>query len=578
MNIQKILSKHVKLALINSGIPQHYDPVIIQSLKKQKGDYQINGIMKIAKNLTISPMILAKKVIANICLYNICDHIEISEPGFINIYLKTTWIEKKLEEIIQCSRLGIYHSKNPKKIVIDYSSPNIAKEMHVGHLRSTIIGDTMVKIMEFYGHKVIRANHIGDWGTQFGILLAYLQNEKKINTLKKINLKALEKYYKLSKKMYLDNEYFAELSRKYVVKLQKKDKKIYLLWKRIVNVTIIENEKIYKILNTTLRNKDIKGESAYHNMIPDIIQDLKKKKLAVEKNNSIVVLIDNMKNKKNHTMGVVIQKKDGASLYASIDLACLKYRSNILNAHKIFYYTDSRQVPYLRNICEIAKKAGYINDNIQIIHHYFGMILSNNNKPFQTRSGNTIKLTDLIKESIERTKIIIKNKNPLLSEEEIQNKSAKIGIGAIKYADLSKNRTSNYIFNWNQILLLEGNTALYIQYTYTRILSIFRKGNISMFKLPNGINLKQKLEKKLGLKILQFEETIEQVKKSGYPHLICQYLYELSVLYSNFYQNYPILFLSESNVTLSRLKLSLLTAKTIKKGLYLLGIKTIRFL
>ncbi|CAL4321326.1 Arginine--tRNA ligase [Buchnera aphidicola (Eriosoma lanigerum)] len=577
MNIQKFLSKKIKLSLINNNASLNCDPFIIRSTKKYNGDYQVNGIMKIAKTINIEPLMLAEKVISNIDLNNVAKKIEIIPPGFINIHLHQEWIEQLIEKINTCSRLGIHKFIKRKKIVIDYSSPNIAKEMHVGHLRSTILGDSMVRIMEFYGHKIIRANHIGDWGTQFGILLAYLDYINKDNIKININLKKLEKYYQISKKMYSENKLFAILSKKYVVKLQNKEKKTYDLWKKIIKITILENNKIYKMLNTTLRNQDIKGESSYHHMIHNIIIDLKKKNIAIKKNGSLVVLMDHVKNKNNDTMGVVIQKKDGAILYASTDIACLKYRCNELQVDKIIYYIDNRQKEYLQNICKIVKRAGYTSEKVQIQHHNFGMILSKNNKPFQTRSGNTIKLFDLLTESINRTTKIIKEKNPVLSEEQIINIANKIGIGSIKYADLSKNRVQNYIFDWNQMLTLEGNTVLYIQYTYTRILSIFRKGKESIFKLPSGIKLTKKIEIKLGIKILQFEEILLQTSETGQPHLICKYLYELSVIYSKFYDTCDIL--SSKNITLlSRLKLSSLTCRTIKKGLYMLGIKVIPYL
>ncbi|XRX42428.1 MAG: arginine--tRNA ligase [Buchnera aphidicola (Eriosoma harunire)] len=578
MNIKEFLSKHIKTALIHSGAPINSNPLITTSTKTNRGHYQINGIIKIAKLLNITPVSLAKKVKSNLNLDDILNKIEISNQGFLNIFLNPQWIQKQLEKIINCPRLGIEKTKKPQKIIIDYSSPNIAKEMHIGHLRSTILGDSMAKIMQLYGHQVTRVNHIGDWGTQFGMLLSYLNQEKEHETIPKIQLKNLEQYYKKSKIMYDTNASFAKLSRQYVVRLQNKEKKIYSIWKQIVRLTILENEKIYKMLNTTLRTQDIKGESFYHNMVPGIIEDLKNKNLITEQNGSLIVLLDTIKNKQNNIMGIVIQKKDGAYLYASTDIACIKYRCQILHADQILYFIDNRQIQYLKNILEISKKANYINNHIKIKHYHFGMILSKNHKPFKTRSGNTIKLLDLLQESISRTKKIVRNKNPQLSKEKIETISKKIGIGSIKYSDLSKKRTHDYIFDWDQMLSLEGNTALYIQYTYTRIISVLEKNKTSIFKLPNKIYLTYDLEIKLGVKILQFNEIIQHVSNVGYIHLICNYLYELSVIYSSFYEQYSILFEQKEHIKITRIKLSLLTAKTIKKGLYLLGIRTISYL
>ncbi|CAL4042657.1 Arginine--tRNA ligase [Buchnera aphidicola (Tetraneura ulmi)] len=578
MNIISILSKKIKRSLIKCGASKNCDPLLIRSKQISRIDYQINGIMKIAKNLNINPMNLAKKVVLHINLEKECQIIEISKPGFINLTLKKNWIEEKMEEIQFCTRFKIKRSNNPKKIIIDYSSPNIAKEMHVGHLRSTVIGDSIVRMYEFLGHKVIRANHIGDWGTQFGMLITYLQmKEKKI---KRIKLKEMEKFYKIAKKKYLSDKNFSILSRKNILKLQKKDKEIYSIWKKIVNITNVTNEKIYKKMRITLRKQNIMAESSYKKMLPKIVKDLIKKKIAKKKNNTVIIFLKEFKNKLAEPMGVIIQKSDGAFLYSTIDIACIKYRTKILKAKKIIYFTDSRQKQHLEQVQLIAEKANYISKEIIIKHYMFGMVLTKNNTPYKTRSGNTIKLIDLVNEAIKRAKFLISKKNPKLSDYELNLISEKIGIGAIKYFDLSKNRSTNYVFDWNTMLSLKGNTSLYIQYTYVRILSLIKKSKIELqnLKMNKYFFLRKKIEIQLSLKILQFEETLKKSTINGYPHIICLYLYELSVIYSNFYENYNILLEKNNKIKISRLKISFLTSKILKKGLYLLGISTVNYI
>ncbi|MCW5196483.1 arginine--tRNA ligase [Buchnera aphidicola (Pemphigus obesinymphae)] len=576
MNVQNLISIDIKKALIHSGAPKHCDPLIFRTLNLNISDYQSNAAMKIAKILKLDPYQFAKTVISKIKNSNMYHTIKVAKPGFINIILDRNWLSKKLEIALYSDRLDV-NSVTPKNIVVDYSSPNIAKEMHIGHLRSTIIGDATVRIIEFLGHNVIRSNHIGDWGTHFGMLIAYIYNDKK-KSISKISLTDIEKLYQKAKIKYDHDPEFAKLSKEYVVKLQNEDQYCQYLWKKLVSVTIKYNAKIYKKLNVTLKNEHIKGESSYKNMLPEVISDLKKKGIAVKNKGSLIVVLEKYKNRYGNPMGVVIQKKDGGYLYSIIDIACIKYRCEILKADKILYYTDSRQNQYLLQIWEIAKKASYIPQHVTIEHHMFGMMLSDNKRPFQTRTGNTIKLSLLLDEAIKKAKKIIKQKNPDLSEENIHKLSNIIGIGAIKYADLSKNRIKNYIFNWDEMLSFEGNTAPYIQYAYTRIMSIIRKSKTHPLSLKGNIILSKKFEIELALILLQFEEKITYAANKGTPHIICSYLYKLSEIFSNFYENCSILFAENTEISVSRLKLSLLTAKTIKLGLNLLGINTIDYM
>ncbi|AAO26955.1 arginyl-tRNA synthetase [Buchnera aphidicola str. Bp (Baizongia pistaciae)] len=578
MTIKSIISKHIKKVLnIIKIFITHEDLAIVRTSDKKVWDYQVNGIIKLANNLNKNPYVLSKYIISNMRYYEykMYKKITASKLGFINIFINKTWLEKELTKKIKSFRLGI-KKVTPKNIIIDYSSPNVAKKMHVGHLRSTILGDATARILEFLGHNVMRINHIGDWGTHFGMIIAYLkQNFISYNEINQLDLNEL--YQKAKVNFDLDSE-FSKKTRNYVVKLQKKDKECIRIWKKIVKKTITENQKIYKKLNVTLTNKHIVGESFYNDMLPDIIQDLKTKKIAKQCNGAYIVFLNKFKNRDGAPMGVIIQKQDGAFLYSTIDLACLKYRCEVLRADQILYFIDSRQKEYLKQILEIAKKAGYISNNIIIRHNEFGMICSKNKRPFSTRSGNNIILSDLINEAIKRAKKIAKNKNKNLSNKELEYLSEKIGIGAIKYFDLSKNRLTDYIFKWDEILTFDGNTAPYMQYAYIRILSIFKKLNISMLKLSGNIILTELLENKLAIKLFQFEEIILESLQHSAPHIICKYLYELSKIFSKFYEKCSIYKSKNTKIRKNRLLLSLLTARTLKKGLFIIGISTIKYM
>ncbi|CAL1329510.1 arginine--tRNA ligase [Candidatus Providencia siddallii] len=573
MNIHYILSNKITKALHSFGAPKECNALVVRQISKKHIDYQANGIINAAKKMNICPQELAKKVISKLNLKDIVSKIEISGKGFINIKLNSFWIAKQAEKALINNKLGISKIK-PEIIIIDYSSPNIAKQMHVGHLRSTIIGDAMARTLEFIGHKVIRANHIGDWGTHFGMLIAYLeklQNKNYNNFL----LTNLDEFYKKAKKKYDEDENFAKKSRMYVVKLQSGDKYCIEMWQKLVNITIEQNQKIYYRLNITLTKNDIMGESLYKDMLPEIISDLKSKGIAIENNGAIVVFLDDFKNKHGKTMGVIIQKKDGAFLYTTTDIACIKYRYEKLHANRLLYYIDSRQHQHLIQAWTIAKKANYIPDSIKLEHHMFGMILNKDKKPFKTRSGTTISLTSLLDEAIKRAKNIIYKKKPNINKRNLSYLSNIIGIGAIKYSDLSKNRITNYIFNWDNMLSFNGNTAPYMQYAYTRIASIFKKGNIKKKELTLPIFLNSSYEIALATRLIQFEETIFLVANEGTPHIMCSYLYDIAGLFSKFYENCPILSEKNKNQRQSRLKLALLTQKTLKIGLDTLGIKTV---
>ena len=574
MNIQSILSEKIKQAMIAAGADAQCEALVRQSGKVQFGDYQANGIMPAAKKLGLNPREFAQNVLDKADLQDIAEKTEIAGPGFINIFLKNTWLAENINRAVQDPKLGV-HNPEKQTVVVDYSSPNVAKEMHVGHLRSTIIGDAVVRTLEFLGNHVIRANHVGDWGTQFGMLIAYLEKMENEHA-SEMELSDLEAFYRAAKKHYDEDPVFAEKARNYVVKLQSGDEYCRTMWQKLVKITMQQNQHNYDRLNVTLTDKDVMGESLYNPMLPGIVEDLKKQGLAVEDDGALVVYLDEFKNKDGDPMGVIVQKKDGGFLYTTTDIAAAKYRYETLKAHRALVFSDTRQSQHMQQAWLITRKAGYVPDSFQLEHKNFGMMLGKDGKPFKTRSGDTVKLADLLDEAIERAGVLISQKSTALSEQEKADVIEAVGIGSVKYADLSKNRTTDYVFDWDNMLSFEGNTAPYMQYAYTRIRSIFNRSQIALSEVEQAkLSITDEKERALAIKLLQFEEAVQVVGKDGTPHVLCAYLYELAGAFSSFYENCPILNHDDQQVKLSRLKLALLTERTLKQGLDLLGIKTV---
>ncbi|MCG3730442.1 arginine--tRNA ligase [Vibrio cincinnatiensis] len=574
MNIQALINDKVSQALEAAGAPAGTPAAVRQSAKPQFGDYQANGVMGAAKKLGMNPREFAQKVLDVLDLDGIASKTEIAGPGFINIFLCESFLAQQAELALADAALGVA-KETPQTIVVDYSAPNVAKEMHVGHLRSTIIGDAVVRTLEFLGHNVIRANHIGDWGTQFGMLIANLERVQQQSGEVSMELADLEAFYRESKKLYDEDETFAEKARNYVVKLQSGDAFCLEMWKKLVDVTMIQNQRNYDRLNVSLTRDDVMGESMYNDMLSGIVADLKQKGLAQEDDGAQVVFLDEFKNKDGEPMGVIIQKRDGGFLYTTTDIACAKYRYEQLGADRVLYFIDSRQHQHLMQAWTIVRKAGYIPETVSLEHHAFGMMLGKDGRPFKTRAGGTVRLAALLDEAEDRALALIEAKNPELSNEEKAQISTTVAMAAVKYADLSKHRTTDYIFDWDNMLAFEGNTAPYMQYAYTRVASIFAKAGVAMENLNGEIIVSEEKEKALIAKLLQFEEAVQAVAREGQPHIMCSYLFELAGQFSSFYEACPILVASEESIKQSRLKLAALTAKTIKQGLDLLGIHTL---
>ncbi len=564
--------------MTDAGLPEGTNPAISQSTKPQFGDYQANGVMGAAKKLKTNPRELATKVVdaltPELVDSGIAEKIELAGPGFINIHLSKQWLSQQLGQASSDEKLGVSQREQPLNVVVDYSAPNLAKEMHVGHLRSTIIGDAVVRALEFRGDKVIRQNHMGDWGTQFGMLLAHLSDKLEANEVAETALADLENFYREAKIRFDEEEGFADRAREYVVRLQGGDADCLKLWQQFIDISIHHSEEIYNKLNVTLTREDIMGESAYNPDLPVVIDELMAKNIAVEDQGAKVVFIEEMANKEGEPSVFIVQKSGGGYLYATTDLSACRYRSNDLKADRIIIFTDARQALHFKQVEIVARKAGFLPDSVIYDHCPFGMMMGDDGKPFKTRTGGTIKLADLLDEAVTRATDLIKDKNPEMPAEQLDEVARKVGIGAVKFADLSKNRTSDYIFNWKTMLSFEGATAPYLQYAYSRIQSIFTKAGINQSQLPAQASIEAPQEKALALKLLQLEEVLDAVISEGTPNLLCNYLYELASLYMSFYEACPILKDGiDEQTKLSRLALCQSIANTLNKGLDILGIE-----
>lgn len=535
---------------------------------KAHGDFATNIAMLLAKPLGKNPREVANLITQNIPLGERIAKVEIAGPGFINFFVNTNHVVSMLQDMLNDEHLGVAKSEKPENIVVDYSAPNVAKEMAVHHIRSTVIGDAVVRVLEFLGHHVIRANHVGDWGTQFGMLIAYLEKCEN-ESGQGMNLSDFEAFYREAKRCYDEDEAFAVKARSYVVKLQSGDKYCYDMWQKLVTMTMEQNQAIYDRLNVTLSPKDVMGESLYNPMLPQIVEDLKAKGLAVEDQGAMVVFLDEFKNKEGENMGIIVRKSDGGYLYTTTDIACVKYRVETFKANRLMYFIDSRQHQHLEAAWQIARLAGYLPDSVKIEHDAFGMMLGKDGKPFKTRTGGTVKLKDLLDEAEKRVDTMLTERGGEYTAQERAQVVHDIAIGAVKYADLSKNRLTDYIFDWDQMLSFEGNTAPYLQYAYSRIQAIFRKTD----KLPSNIELTSDAEEELSSKLLSFPDAVNSVAQKAMPHLLCTYLFELSGIFMRFYEACPVLKDGvPDNICQSRLALCALTAKVLKQGLNLLGI------
>lgn len=566
------LEQKFRQAFTQLGIAETTPVVLQESGKPEFGDYQVNGAMAAAKQLKLNPRELATKIIATVDCGDIITKLEIAGPGFINVTLANSYLSQALADDI----LNV-KAVETKTVVVDYSAPNLAKEMHVGHLRSTVIGDALVRIFEYMGDTVYRRNHVGDWGTQFGMLTAYLVEIKQANSEQAIELSDLEDFYRKAKVRFDEDADFASHAREFVVKLQAGDTQVLTLWKQFVEVSLGHCQEIYSRLNTKLTHDDVVGESFYNDLLAPMVQLLVDKGLAVDSDGAKCVFLSEADLGSKEETPFIVQKKDGGYLYATTDIAAVYDRVQRLNSNRLVYVIDSRQALHMKQLFVVARQADLAHPDTLMEHAAFGTMMGEDGKPFKTRTGGTVKLIELIDEAVERAELMVRTRNADWSESEIKQLAQTLAISSLKYADLSKNRLSDYVFSFDKMLSFEGNTAPYLLYAYTRILSIFRKADLNPENFaPEMITVQEDAEHRLALQISKFPERLKQAARENYPHYLCGYIYELAGLFMKFYESCPILKSDvDSQVKASRLALAGLTAKTLQTSLSLLGIPVV---
>ncbi len=562
MKLKSHINQIIQDAFTKADI-SHEPMSVSEATKPEFGDYQFNGAMALAKKLGKNPRVIATEILNHLDFTGALSKGEIAGPGFINLWLNPLWLASECQVASLDERLNIVKKETPIKAVVDYSGPNMAKQMHVGHLRSTIIGDTLANLLHFLGDDVIRQNHIGDWGTQFGMLIAYLEEKNEDGS---VSLKDLEKFYKEAKGRFDEDATFADKAREYVVKIQGGDAHCLNLWQKFIDISLGHCEEVYEKLDVKLTRDDVRAESFYNAQLPKVVKTLQNRGFLEESNGAKCVFLE------GDEIPVIVQKGDGGYLYATTDLAALEFRANILEAKRICYVVDARQAGHFKQVFTVAKNAKFVASDVSLEHIAFGTMMDKGGKPFKTRDGGTIKLIDLLDEAVVKAKESINNKEDY-SENELADLAKTIGIGAVKYADLSINRESNYIFNWDKMLSFEGNTSLYLQYAYARIQSIFRRFDA---KIEGKILINDALEHRLSVTLLRFEDILNRAAVDASPNQLTTYLYELATLFMRFYEQNPILKEGVDEETkMSRLQLANLTAKTIKQGLEILGIKVV---
>ncbi len=552
------------------------DPMLVPTANPKFGDYQANLALALAKPLGQNPRQIASQLVAQLQVEDLCDPPDIAGPGFINLRLKTRYLEDTLRACQADPRLGIPPTPEPQRVIVDFSSPNIAKEMHVGHLRSTIIGDCIARIQEFLGHRVLRLNHVGDWGTQFGMLITHLEEvcPEALEAGSALPIGDLVTFYKQAKQRFDQEEAFKQRSRQAVVALQSGDPRATQAWKRLCDQSRQEFEHIYQRLDIVLEER---GESFYNPGLPQVVTDLEALGLLVENEGARVVFTEGFTNKEGQPLPLIIQKSDGGYNYATTDLAAIRYRIQVDGGDRLLYVVDAGQSTHLAQVFQVARKASWVPPQVSLTHVPFGVVQGEDGKKFKTRSGDTVRLKDLLDQAVIRARDDLEARLEAENRQEsaafIQTVAETVGLAAVKYADLSQNRTSNYIFSYDKMLSLQGNTAPYLLYAYVRVQGISRKGNIDFDHLTPeaGLHLEAGEELALARHLLELEQTLLEVGETLYPNQLCLYLFELSQKFNQFYDRCTVLQAEDPQRT-SRLILCHLTANTLKLGLSLLGV------
>ncbi|MFI8218076.1 arginine--tRNA ligase [Streptomyces sp. NPDC085932] len=575
-------SVHQRLAAaLSAALPQagSADPLLRRS---DRADFQANGILALAKKEKANPRELATRVVAQVESGELLRDIEVSGPGFLNITVSDRAITENLSARYadDTGRLGVPPAEHPGTTVIDYAQPNVAKEMHVGHLRSAVIGDAVVQLLEFTGENVVRRHHIGDWGTQFGMLIQYLDehphelDHDSAEVSGEEAMSNLDRLYKASRKLFDSDEEFKTRARRRVVDLQAGDEKTLAMWQKFVDESKIYFFSVFEKLDMEIRDADIVGESGYNDMLAETCRLLEESGVAVRSEGALCVFFDDIKGPDGKPVPLIVQKSDGGYGYAATDLSAIRDRVFNLKADSLIYVVDARQSLHFKMVFETARKAGWLNDDVKAYQLAFGTVLGKDGKPFKTREGETVRLVDLLDEAIDRASAVVREKAQDLSEEEIAERGAQVGVGAVKYADLSTSANRDYKFDLDQMVSLNGDTSVYLQYAYARIQSILRKaGEVRPAAHPE-LEL-HAAERALGLHLDAFAETVTEAAREYAPHKMTAYLYQLASLYTTFYDKCPVIKPQPpQDIAENRLFLCDITARTLHRGMSLLGIRT----
>lgn len=552
---------------LNGGAP--VDPTVRPS---DRADAQINGALALAKRLGANPRDLAQQIVDSGALNDVAADLEVAGPGFINVTFSSSFLESQLAAVVGDDRLGVETAADHKIVVVDYSAPNVAKEMHVGHLRSTVIGDSLVRLHEFLGHTVIRENHIGDWGRPFGMLIEHLLDLGEDVASDGLSQGDLDGFYKQANTKFKDSEEFQERARARVVLLQGGDEATLMLWRRLVEMSNAYFNRVYTKLDVLLTEDDLAGESRYQPLMEGVYGRLETAGLLHEDAGAMVVYPPGFKNRDGDPLPMIAKSQTGAFMYATSDLACVVDRVERLDADLMLYVIGTPQAQHLQMVFEVCRMAGWLTEPTEAVHVGFGNVLGEDRKMMRSRAGDSVKLADLLDEAVERAAAAIAEKNPDIGPEERLVVANMVGIGALKYADLSTERIKDYVFDWDRMLAFEGNTGPYLQYAHARICSIFRRAGIERASVRSAhITLDQPQERTLTMRLLAYPSAIDTTLDSYSPHKLCTYVYELASDFSSFYQECPIL-KSDERVRTSRLALADLTARVLEHSLGLLGI------
>ncbi|MFI9254786.1 arginine--tRNA ligase [Streptomyces sp. NPDC053069] len=555
------------------------DPLLRRS---DRADFQANGILALAKKAKANPRELATQVVSQVVTGDeLIQDVEVSGPGFLNITVSDRAITGNLAARYadETGRLGVPYVEHPGTTVIDYAQPNVAKEMHVGHLRSAVIGDSVVQLLEFTGENVVRRHHIGDWGTQFGMLIQYLDehphelDHKDARVTGEEAMSNLDRLYKAARKKFDSDEEFKTRARRRVVDLQAGDPDTLAMWQKFVDESKIYFFSVFEKLDMEIRDPDIVGESGYNDMLAETCRLLEESGVAVRSEGALCVFFEDIKGPDGNPVPLIVQKSDGGYGYAATDLSAIRDRVFNLKANTLLYVVDARQALHFRMVFETARRAGWLGEDVTAVQLAFGTVLGKDGKPFKTREGETVRLVDLLDEAIDRASAVVREKAQDLSEEEIAERGAQVGIGAVKYADLSTSANRDYKFDLDQMVSLNGDTSVYLQYAYARIQSILRKAGETRPAAHPELALAD-AERALGLHVDAFAQTVAEAAAEYAPHKLAAYLYQLASLYTSFYDKCPVLKAETPTQVENRLFLCDITARTLHQGMALLGIRT----